>query len=428
MVSSRLLTKFFVGKEMALLFEPRHSAMNSINNAVIKLISNKINHIPSISLKDIDIEELLSVLQKNKLLSFVYMEDYKLSNDLDDDTAKIIELIYERCKAFSLSHIYKEKTIINDLKYCYIEGLNPIVFKGPIISSLYDNSYERVFSDIDILVKEEEYTAIKEKMVGRGYNCYKQKDNVDVLTKGVCVIELHKRIWEDFSGDKISKLESLGVTDPRTFITKKIYDVDVLTLGYTQQLIYYVYHFVKHFVLEGTNIRSLVDFTYYINAEYEKIDFNMFWSAMDALGYTYFISNVFDYCIRKFNMKSIILKSRTNENVEECIVEDLLVCGRYKEEDNSHWDLMRYMSDYLCNSTNKKKFQIQMQVLFPKNDFLNEKYSYAKKYPFLLPIAYFHRVWNYLIKLVKKNKSYSTMDKYKKLNGRFELAKKCKLL
>ena len=46
------------------------------------------------------------------------------------------------------------------------------------ISSLYDNSYERVFSDIDILVKEEEYTAIKEIMTSRGYNCYKQKDNV----------------------------------------------------------------------------------------------------------------------------------------------------------------------------------------------------------------------------------------------------------
>lgn len=402
--------------------------MNSYTECILELIGNKINHKSNVSLEDVELSKLEDILYRNKLLSFVYMDEYIDSEIKGEKTISFFQELSQKLNSLSLMQIISEKKFLHYIEECYKSGLHPIVFKGPVLSRLYDNSYERISCDIDILTEKGEYSLVKDFFINKGFDCCKQKDNVDVLSKDVVRIELHQRLWEDFSGDNIDILEGLNLSESSSLIFVECNDVKVLTLGYTEQLIYYVYHFVKHFILEGTNIRSLVDFTYFINQEYEKIDFIRFWNAMEQLGYTFFISSIFQTCIDHFGMRNLKLAEKVNLKFQEYILEDLLCCGRYNEDDDSHWDLLRYMSVYLCEGKDKSFIKSKLEMIFPKPEQLNEKFAYAKKYPILLGVAYLHRGILYIKKKLSKSKGYYTVDKLKKADFRYELIKKCKLI
>lgn len=61
-----------------------------------------------------------------------------------------------------------------------------------------------------------------------------------------------------------------------------------------------------------------------------------------------------------------------------------------------------------------------LSSLFPSIQKLESRYSYLKKYPYFLPVAWCQRIWNYS-KEIKETKDNNAVDALKIGNERIEL-------
>ena len=232
------------------------------------------------------------------------------------------------------------------------------------------------------------------KELGYRFDPEESKNNVKVYlhSNPWHMVELHTRLWEDFKGPIVDRLESLELVNNPIYITAC--KMDVWTLNYENHLIYQLFHIIKHFSLEGIGARSLLDITLFVNRHIDEIDVNSFWHRIEVLGYTRFVEVFFSLCIEKLEMNDQIMKDHviaSSDLVNELEL-DLLKVGSAVDRE-ARWQIMGAMEAYFTGETKvpHSKLKRRLSMMFPSADALPKVYTYARKYPVLLPAAWIHR-------------------------------------
>ncbi len=311
-----------------------------------------------------------------------------------------------------------------------------VLFKGCILADLYPQYLMRSSCDTDIFVHRKDGVAIEKILLNLGFIKWveKSKENVPVyvLPKEKYMIEIHFSLWEDHEGPQILLLDAMNLTAEESLLHTKACGMDVVTLGYEQHLIFQIFHIVKHFSLEGINLRYLVDITYFINAYAEKIDWKDFWSKMDILHYAHFCRLVFNLCIHFLGMTSQIADLKiVNIDEAEDLLLDLVHNGSCSTEKNAGWQLLGIMTPYFTgiHTIPQSRFRRKLRVLFPSSKGLPPEYSYAEKYPVLLPIAWIHRFVLFLFKWGRnRNMYYGASQKLTIAEHRLALMRELELI
>lgn len=323
-----------------------------------------------------------------------------------------------------LNHVLQEATK---------KGLHPIIFKGVTLAALYPEPNMRFSSDADILISPAERSCMEALLQELGYSYVESssKQHVPVykISEGnrLLKIELHDCLWEDYTGLQADLLEQLQLTNPETLLHTTACNVPITTLGYEQHLIYQVFHIAKHFAFEGLPLRYLTDLTLYVNAYQDKINASHFWDIMKNLKYDVFCDALFKNCIQYLGMEdSLLSKEYKDYPVNEALLMDILTGGREVGTDAEAWASTDTLSLYLMRSTQatKNQFSQKLHTFFPGPSELKDKFSYAKKHKFLLPIAWVHRFFsaiNYSIYCKKHGNSAN--DAYEKIDHRLQLMK-----
>lgn len=390
---------------------------------VVDLIRHRMMNTEIQYVKDCNYEKVLDIIRANKLQAFLFGKElFGLSKD--KDYLEFVSCLERDCKVLGFRQIIQNRELMRVLSAAYEKGLKLIVFKGIVFSSLYENEYARVSCDADLLIDSLQVNEVIQLLEALGYTHKKQKDNVEELQlQGKLKIELHQKLWEDFQGSKIDALENMNLTSESSLIHKNYKGIDYVTLGYTEQLIYHIYHLVKHFELEGIGIKSLLDLTLYVNAYYDEINQMRFWKSMKCLKYDRFVEALFQLCIAEFGMKKITLRHQFKESEIIELLLDFLNIGKYGEADNGNWCVKDNMAYYLCGDKPKSMIRAKIELLFPDKNSLSDEYEYAKKNGLLLPIAWIHRLINYM-KRDDQDERYDTIKKIKKVSTRLKLMKK----
>ncbi len=326
-----------------------------------------------------------------------------------------------------------EKALERVCKSAKEENLELIIMKGITLGRLYPHSEYRFSSDTDFLVRREIREEVMDLLLLLGYQYRRQKDNVDEFILGDChMIELHTSLWEGFTGFKIEQLERLHLTRADTLIKLEIGDYQVTTLGYTEHLIYQIYHMIKHFCLEGIGIRYLVDITLYVNQYFSDIDFKQFWQQLRAVDYEKFCMKVFSICILRFHMNPRCLPKNVSisSEEEETLLTDFISIGSMDDMDNKDWEALNIIAPYFCNPTEgrNKKFLRIIKMLFPPKAYLSKEFEYARKNPMLLPIAWIARGCSFHQKKKKNRSKYGLLKKISKAEYRISLMKKAGII
>ena len=329
-----------------------------------------------------------------------------------------------------------EKMNIKVLNIEYLENIEIIVFKGIIFRNMYNNPDDRMSSDEDILVKQEDYDRIKDILCSEGLEFIEKEGNECAYfckKTGLC-IEVSTSLFP-VESKAYGHLNKVFENIFENSININIDGIDIKTLSHEQHLIYIVFHNMKHFLHGGFGIRQVADFSKYIETYNQFINWEKFWSDLKTLNYDTFALNLidislkylgFDYTkaiypegVRDFN---IIINSKDYYINSDDLINDILNAGVFggSTKERKHTALMTLNAVEGQNNTNRFK------AIFPNVDYLKGSYTYLQKHPILLPIAWTQRILSYLKKNKNNTTSYiNTMELGKQ---RIELLKEYKII
>ncbi|WP_022765652.1 nucleotidyltransferase domain-containing protein [Butyrivibrio sp. XPD2006] len=367
--------------------------------------------------KSIDWDSFFKLAIDNNMITLIYsiiLEIDKENNILNEQQRKSFEV---NAKATLIPELQKFYLVSQLAKASEERGIRFVFFKGVVLADLYPQYVERVSSDSDIYVLDKYRESAEEILREFGYiiDPADSKENVKVYIhkNPKHMVELHTKLWEDYKGPRIDILAGLGLTDE--IIRIEACNIPLYTLNHENHLIYQLFHIIKHFSLEGIGARYLVDITLFINRYIDQIDIDEFWKKIDKLGYTKFAEVFFSICMRSLSMDTRIMVGhrRLPDDLVDVLMTDLFHVGSARDKE-ARWQIMGAMEAYFTGEekVSKTKLGKKIRMAFPSAKAMPKVYSYARKYPILLPIAWIHRDFKFLLKkIVHRNDFYGVGEK-----------------
>lgn len=373
--------------------------MDKYMDNILKIAYSSLNNtVPELT-DDIDWAETYKLLTRGKLTGVVF----KTIANLPIEKQPSQELFnYWKSAVFSrgLRQVISNGELARVLTAATEKGLHPIPFKGILLSCLYPEPNMRFSCDADIYIDSSERATMEELLVSLGFSLnlshYQEHvavyQNLDPSHK--LVIELHDCLWEDYEGKQMDILKQLDLTNPNSLIQTEACGIPVCTLGHTEHIIYQIFHAAKHFAFDALPLRYLLDLTVFINTYYDQIDAPRFWDAMQKLSYDKFSHSLFQICVTYLGMDKRILNPIYKDlPINEALIADIIDTGKELDEKIGHWASKEAIVPYFLrqNKIGTSDFERKKSRYFPSADELKDKFGYAKKYKFLLPIAWIHR-------------------------------------
>lgn len=330
--------------------------------------------------------------------------------------------------ATGIRQVYKRRELTRLLEEANRRGIFLLPFKGFVYADLYPNPLLRLSSDIDVYVCVEESEIVKDILQKQGFT-YSQEDPHETVfsftNDNDILVELHTCLWKERYGSRTKVLQELNLFKKDTLVRFNDNELKFLTLGYQQDLIYQIYHIVKHFSLSGMGIRHLTDLTLFIEAHYSEISFTEFWREVNKLGYTTFVYHILKICIKYFDLDQEVLEPYTKhmETADRGIIDDIIAGGTFGLADIHRVHARNIIIPYLdCTKTKpSKKSGMLIHIMFPGAEVLKNEFVYVRKHPILIPVGWIHRCFRLVAKRFGKNASHYNADTIKQAEYRLNM-------
>lgn len=394
-------------------------------------------------LKAMDWKYIYESSRKNSLGLFVFdlvreSEFYKEQIEREEEKG-----FWEEWKAETIwraaAEYQKQYALKRVLEKAEEKGLTPVVFKGCVLSALYPDFALRISSDSDIYIELEEKEEMVHILSEEGYVIDEEdsKEKVPVFwnEKSGHMIELHTCLWEDYTGAKMQILEAAKLTARDTLIRVPVAEgLQVWTMEPTRHLIYQMFHIIKHFVVKGVGLRYLLDIKVFVDHNIEQIDRGFFWETMEKMEYAAFCERFFEICGKYFQMDTRLLGARRVELTKEqeaIFLTDMMKIGEVIEGRNVSWELLTIMKPYLEGNVQGPMSQAARlrHLFFPGPKELPDHCGYAKRFVWLLPVAWIHKAILFVLRrLFGRRKKMSAQQKIQATQYRLSMLAEMGLL
>lgn len=386
---------------------------------------------------DLNLEEVYKLAKAHNILPLIY-EGINNINDFDKNN-DLVKLWKNQAISIEINQVQKSLEFLNVYNTLVKSGITPIVVKGITCRELYPIPDSRPSSDEDILIKEEEFELCDKILKSNGMrsidNCsFKDKDVISYFNSNSrLMLEVHKTLFNKNEEEHVNLFNEFYKNCFEEKMELNIQGQKVYTFPHTMNLLYLITHTAKHFLHGGVGIRQICDIVKFIEVYHKEIDWADLWSKLQVIKYDYFVFALLnigelylglgetwiDY--PKWYNKSTIDSSY--------LLEDILDAGIFggstmERKQSSLMTLGAVNNSEVSNS--KLSF---ISALFPSASRLEGRYTYLKKMPILLPIAWGNRLATY-IKDKKHNGQVrdSVFQSVTIGNQRIELLKKYKII
>lgn len=260
-------------------------------------------------------------------------------------------------------------------------GLTPLVVKGIVCRNLYPNPDLRTSNDEDLFIPREQFQKMDEFLRNEGFmrdELIEGKDYQEVPYKNLSnglYLELHMNLFAQESG-AYGHFNELFADAFDTCIETEIQGSKVLTLNVREHFLYLVCHSLKHFLHSGFGIRQACDMIYFAKNYHDQFD----WEEMGL--------------------------TKPSDIDIDCtaLLDDMLDGGIFGQNDMNRV----HSANITLNAAEHEKASAASGIaasLFPDKEYMKTNYDYARKYPFLLPVAYIQRILKYLLKRKKSGQN-----------------------
>lgn len=364
---------------------------------------------------------IFEIANKNGVMGVVISELKKCfdSGLLDIPKEKLdAEISALTVKVFSYS---KKQYAVNDIiTRLENEGIPCVVLKGDTLGIMYHNPDLRMSNDTDILIDaKHERKCLK---FFKNENAYVKKRNstnnqsVIVHPQGG-VFEVH------ISLD--TKQVSEVWYDSMEFIKEPFIDVTVSnkytykTLGYTDNAINLMLHFIKHFVGGIAHARMMTDTVLYFHRYWDKIDFTRFYDTMKHLKYESIIETLFYIGNKYFGFSNIKIKDEYKELADK-LISDMAMCCDYgyalMEEKSGIYEAYSKNRYSTFMKKDYKSYKLKIILTDSFDLIFKNKYEMMKLYPvlekhiWLIPFMYCHRAFKCIKNTLLPKKTVEQKD------------------
>ena len=273
-------------------------------------------------------------------------------------------------------------------------GLHPIVVKGQLCSRLYPQTDHRISADDDLLIPDGEFMACHEQLLTNGLTTdtpadeLASADEVSYTKSGSPLyIELHRHLF-DSSEDTHDELNHF-------FTDLKPIEVDgFLTMPPHEHLLYLILHAYKHFVRSGIGLRQFCDIGLWAREYHDEIDWQRLHEQCESVHAATFAAAAF--CIaREYLGIDFDLPAPWDGSIDvEPLLHDTLCGGVYGSNDLTRLHSSTVTLNAVKASRTGEKSSV-LSTVFPKRAYLERRYPYLKKRPYMLPVAWVQRLAHY---------------------------------
>lgn len=273
-------------------------------------------------------------------------------------------------------------------------GLHPVVVKGQLCSRLYPLKDHRISADDDLYIPDAEFMACHEQLLANGLTTDTPADELPTADEvpytkegSPLYIELHRRLF-DSSEDAHDELN-------RFFADIQAVEMDgFLAMLPHEHLLYLILHAYKHFVCSGIGLRQFCDIGLWARAYHGEIDWQRLHDQCASVHAATFAAAAFriarDYLGIDFD-----LPAPWDASIDvEPLLHDTLCGGVYGSNDLTRLHSSTVTLNAVKASRTGEKSSV-LRTVFPKREYLERRYPYLKKRPYLLPVAWVQRLAHY---------------------------------
>lgn len=273
-------------------------------------------------------------------------------------------------------------------------GLHPIVVKGQLCSRLYPLKDHRISADDDLYIPDAEFMTCHEQLLANGLRTgtpadeLASADEVSYTKNGSSLyIELHRHLF-DSAEDAHDELNHF-------FADLNPVEIDgFLAMPPHEHLLYLLLHAYKHFVRSGIGLRQFCDIGLWARAYHGEIDWQRLHEQCESVHAATFAAAAFRIA-RAYLGIDFDLPTPWDASIDvEPLLHDTLCGGVYGSNDLTRLHSSTVTLNAVKASRTGEKSSV-LRTVFPKREYLERRYPYLKKRPYLLPVAWAQRLAHY---------------------------------
>lgn len=273
-------------------------------------------------------------------------------------------------------------------------GLHPIVVKGQLCSRLYPLRDHRISADDDLLIPDGEFFACHEQLLANGLTTDTPADELTTAdevpyTKGgsPLYIELHRHLF-DSAEDAHDELNHF-------FADLNPVEIDgFLAMPPHEHLLYLLLHAYKHFVRSGIGVRQFCDIGLWARAYHAEIDWQRLHEQCASVHAATFAAAAFHIARDDLGIGFDLPAPWSDAVDAEPLLHDSLCGGVYGSNDLTRLHSSTVTLNAVKASRTGEKSGV-LSTVFPKREYLERRFPYLKKRPYLLPVAWAQRLAHY---------------------------------
>ena len=148
------------------------------------------------------------------------------------------------------------------------EGIDVLLLKGCLIRDLYPERDYRQMADLDILVREADWTAAREFMrqLGYAYMPEPHDHHVCYCLPPYMTVELHRKLVQE---DCVYKEYGEDIWERAVPVSGA---KGCCQMNVTDYYVFHLVHFAKHYYANGSGIRSILDSYLYLREHGKELD------------------------------------------------------------------------------------------------------------------------------------------------------------
>ena len=324
------------------------------------------------------------------------------------------------------------------LEHLYGRGLRPLVMKGLVCRSLYPEPEHRPSTDEDLLVDPAAFPQVHEAMLAFGMELVKPEADLygsyEVSYRNPersFYVEVHKAMftWEM---PYLNRMNRHFRSAHARAQTQMICGIPVRTLCPDDHLLYLILHALNHFLHSGVGIRQICDIALYSERYRDSISWGGLRRKLSELGVLEFARAIFAiaerYLLTEKRMTPYLASWKLEDVDCEPLLEDVMEGGLYGASTMSraHSATMTLNAAATQHSGGMKAL---LHAVFLPRRSLKGKYRYLEKAPYLLPVAWAHRLARYMRELLRGDRrTNSPLDSIRLGSERIRLLKQYQII
>lgn len=348
--------------------------------------------------ENVEWDEVIDLANKHKVEGIIYLALRK-SNLVSKVGEKRINLLKQKAAITGIGqsrHISGLSIVFNKI---IEENIPVIVLKGLVVRDFYPQPDQRTMSDADILVHKDDVEKVKNLLIEMGYiflEDHKASHHIALVHHKYPVIEVH---WNLFKRDGFSNdLEHYERLIWNRAIKVNVGETEVLSLSYEDLALHLCMHMAAHLAATGFGVRQLCDLFLLVEKKGEEIDWNSFIMKARMYGFEKFSLIMFLLCKELFQMeipKELEVKSVNNKKYVSALIDEIFESGVHGKKEMANQFATQVAFNFEDKDSNATLGAIKryFRFIFPRIDDMSDKYSYAKKFKILAPIAWIHHLF-----------------------------------